>query len=89
MSDVQLLRSIIRGLTKMSYSRFCADSDVYVFYSVNNEYICCGCQLRLIGGLQTPTFSTPASIVLHMQEHVDAGHKVPEYLLHKETFERD
>jgi len=81
MSDVQLLRSIIQGLTKMSYSRFGADSDVYVFYSVNNQYACCGCSLKC-----EKLFPTPTDITAHMQEHVDAGHKVPEYLLHKETF---
>lgn len=60
----------------MSYARFSANSDVYVYPDVGGYVACCGC---ILGGQWD--YHSPEAIVTHMQEHVNAGHKVPADLL--------
>lgn len=65
----------------MSYVRFSADSDVYVFAHVNGFIQCCGCRLG-----DEWDFDSPEGIVEHLKQHVAAGHKVPADLLDPEVF---
>lgn len=64
----------------MSYARFGYDSDIYVYQSASetDDWVCCGCHLS------TPTlasqhFSTRQDLLLHLHDHIAAGHKVPPY----------
>lgn len=59
----------------MSYARF-TDGDVYVYAAVGGYVSCCGC---LLGDKWD--FHSPEEIVAHLREHVEAGHKVHDYLL--------
>jgi hypothetical protein len=68
----------------MSYARFGADgSDVYVFMAIGDDdhpggwLECCWCDLT---DRQTFSFRafTTATMVQHLQEHIDAGGHVPE-----------
>lgn len=60
----------------MSYARFDANSDVYVYLSGNLDgpvYHCCACELR------PGCFDAPERqrMVEHLRAHIHAGHKVP------------
>lgn len=66
----------------MSYARFGKNSDVYVYDDVNGYIACCGCIL----GDKWDFHSVP-EIIAHMEEHIAAGHTVPEYLTDKDTYE--
>lgn len=65
----------------MSYARFSEDSDVYVFLHVAGGLTCCGCSLQKQG--VDPAFARTESMLHHLREHQQAGHKVP-----RRTFER-
>lgn len=65
----------------MSFARFSAESDVYVFHSVGDFLDCCGCQLGTGGA-----FYSVADLIAHLREHVAAGHMVPEHLFDPETY---
>lgn len=65
----------------MSYARFGASSDVYVYDDAGGYIACCGCILG-----NEWDFHSVDEIVTHMQEHVDAGHKVNPSLLDPDTF---
>lgn len=66
----------------MSFARFGPDSDVYVYSDVGGYIACCGCILR-----DKWDYHSIAELVAHMQKHVDAGNKVPDYLLDPATYE--
>ena len=66
----------------MSYARFGAQSDVYVYAHYLGHVECCGC---LLG--DTWDFHTAADIVTHLRAHVDAGHTVPADLLDEGTYD--
>lgn len=66
----------------MSFARFSAESNVYVYSDVGGYVCCCGC---LLGSKWD--FHSPAEVVAHLREHVAAGHKVPERLLSEDLYE--
>lgn len=55
----------------MSYCRYSEESDVYVYYSTNDTFVCCGC-------FRTEDIYT---MIKHLETHIIAGDKVPEYAL--------
>ncbi len=58
----------------MSYARFGEnDSDVYV-YSNGSSFVCCGCLLAD----ESQYLRSRAAVVEHLNEHVIAGHVVPQ-----------
>lgn len=61
----------------MSYARWGADSDVYVFVSVYGGIECCGCKM----GDGSPIFDTSREILDHLEEHRNKQHLVPDYLI--------
>lgn len=65
----------------MSYARFGNSSDVYVFAHVNGYIACCGCLLD-----DKDDYHSPEEIVTHLQEHVTAGHQVPDHLLNPSLY---
>lgn len=56
----------------MSYARFSATSDVYVFFNNGGYFECCGCRLK------KPDLMTMVAeeMAVHLVEHRRAGHKV-------------
>ena len=67
----------------MSYSRWSKDCDIYSFYNVDNKIECCGCILED----HTVEFDTVEEFIEHLREHKKAGHKVPDHLFDKKTYE--
>lgn len=61
----------------MSYARFSDDSSVYVFLAVNGHLECCACLFAGGFGGGYCAYSTQAMLD-HLQEHIDAGHDVPD-----------
>lgn len=61
----------------MSYARFGSDSNVYVFQSCDLELVCYGCQLDS----KDPRFTTARTALDHLEKHIEAGHKVPDYTI--------
>lgn len=59
----------------MSYCRFSKDSDVYMYAHYQGGIDCCAC--RLEG--RSVRLSDVVDALEHLQQHVDAGHKVPSY----------
>lgn len=61
----------------MSYARFGEESDVYVYASTSG-FSCCGCSL-------TPTydFVSRTALLLHLQQHIAHGDRVPGYALNR------
>jgi len=72
----------------MSYARFGPNSDVYVYASGDNVFTCCGCKLVAPDTGQTWEHGGKA-ILSHLQEHIAAGHKVPEYCIKALKLELD
>ena len=64
----------------MSICRFGNHSDVYAFYSINNKIVCCGC--RINNGDQWDC-EEDHEMEQHLQDHIAAGHRVPEYALER------
>lgn len=60
----------------MSYARFGVDSDVYVFLASDHVLECGGCALAGKGG--RTVFKSTAEIVVHLQQHREAGGRVPD-----------
>lgn len=64
----------------MSWCRWDAGSDVYVYESVKGGFICCACRLYLL--LEEPerdyTCDTAEGMVEHLRAHQKAGDQVPE-----------
>ncbi len=60
----------------MSYCRFSDHSDVYVYGSPDRRYTCCVCSLSKIWG-----HATAADMMTHLEEHIAAGHQVPQYAI--------
>jgi hypothetical protein len=74
----------------MSYARFSPDSDVYVYMSGDGVFTCCGCKLKDYD--LNPMWDYGGSRILdHLQEHIEAGHKVPQYCIEaiKEELEQE
>jgi hypothetical protein len=61
----------------VSYARWSADSDVYVFENVGGWIECCGCCLVVVRHFQADTAEAMAE---HLGQHRAAGHKVPDGL---------
>lgn len=58
----------------MSYARFDPTSDVYVYESVSlGRFVCFACWLDRRPG--TRSFKTRTEMVVHLREHLAAGHK--------------
>jgi len=69
----------------MSYARWSETSDVYVYAHYMGHVECCGCLLDD----SNRAFGSAEEVVAHMQEHVEAGHKVPPHLLEARTYDAD
>ncbi len=68
----------------MAFARFGAHSDVYVYASVSGGYTCCGCSLfdpKDPDSKFSKSFNTPEDMIEHLEEHIRAGDRVPEYAL--------
>lgn len=63
----------------MSYARFAADSDVYVFFNCDGYYECCACRIAWDEHKLSPWVETAEEMLAHMAEHIEKGHKVPDY----------
>ena len=68
----------------MSYSRLSDDCDVYIFLSNykskehgGDRLACCGCALED----RCTYFRYGTDMLEHLQKHIDAGHKVPDYVI--------
>lgn len=68
----------------MSFARFSDTSDVYVFAHYQGFVQCCGCLL----GDDWDHYDCE-SLIAHLQEHVEAGHKVPVVLLDPTFYDDD
>jgi len=66
----------------MSYARWSALSNVYVFAHVDGFVDCCGCNLPGHDG----RLNSAPEVVAHMQAHLDAGDKVPPHLLDESLY---
>lgn len=69
----------------MAYARFGKDSDVYVYLSITDKYVCCSCALQedatVYDGYRLwpdTNMDTPEQVIEHLREHVGAGHRVPD-----------
>ena len=57
----------------MSYSRFSAESDVYVYPGAAG-LVCCACRLQ--AEVKDFTTMTRTGMIHHLREHATRGHKV-------------
>jgi len=74
----------------MSFARFSANCDVYVFPTgpPPNNYCCMGCSLLPAGGPEDTFTETALEMIAHLDEHRAAGDKLPEAVfvrLHRST----
>ena len=79
----------------MSYSRFGEDSDVYIYLDVDGSIHCCGCPLEPTHGgnpnlgMQDIKFHGTKQLwkysdaIEHVKEHLNAGHRVPDYVIER------
>lgn len=58
----------------------CPGSDVYLYRSVYGGVECCGCLLA--EDVISQTFNTADELMVHLGEHVKAGHHVPAWDFH-------
>lgn len=63
----------------MSYCRFGKDSDVYLYKHVDGGWTCCECELE--APIHSVSLPTAPQVAHHLEQHVAAGHKVPQYAL--------
>jgi len=56
-------------------------SEVYIIYNSGNHLECVGCSLR--DGLDSffCDEDKPSEMVAHLKEHIDAGHRVPSWVI--------
>lgn len=73
----------------MSYARFGADSDVYLFAHVAGFVQCCGCSLRPSADDPAANLHTSGAVVEHLRAHVAAGHRVDEGLINPARYPDD
>ena len=61
----------------MAYCRF-SDGDVYLYHSNTGGIVCCHCRLKEdpFSG-DDPIFSRRKEVLVHIDEHRKAGHRVP------------
>lgn len=79
-------------MRNMSIANFGEDSDVFVYRTFSGHHACASCKLNPIhdyerGGVEHISFGsvymdTKTDLLLHLQEHVSAGHKVPGEVLY-------
>lgn len=71
----------------MSYCRFSAASDVYMFPSLPRgggkqcEIVCCRCKLD--SRHHDQRFVTAKAAMIHVGDHIEAGHKVPTHVMER------
>lgn len=67
----------------MSYCRWEArDSDCYIFFNSDGFYECMLCKLgRDTSGYLNHWLDTAQEMLAHMEKHVAAGHRVPDYAI--------
>lgn len=58
----------------MSYCRWDTDSDIYLYHSIDNQYVCCGCKL-IDKGFACNDIPT---MLKHLDAHRAADHDVPQ-----------
>lgn len=66
----------------MSYCRWGADSDLYIYES-GGGFVCCSCALDV----RSVTVDSEKAMADHVRLHVAADHRVPEHLI--EDLERE
>lgn len=59
----------------MSYCRWGADSELYVYMSVNGSLCCTGCPLN---GYDSYYADNTPEFLTHLKEHREAGHVFPD-----------
>jgi len=64
----------------MSYCRFWSTSDIYLYRSVGGGIECCGCLFR-DESRDCTNLSTFDEAIAHVQEHIDAGHRVEAHVI--------
>ena len=69
----------------MAFARFGHDSDVYVYASTDGGVECCGCHLH--GERSFPSFFDADSLLAHLNDHIEAGHRVPVEILDPDLYE--
>jgi len=76
----------------MAYSRF-FDSDIYIYSHVNGYIECCACWLneKLETGLfgLSEKIDNDQTLENHINEHILAGHNIPEGLLEEILSDND
>jgi hypothetical protein len=60
----------------VSYCRFGPESDVYVYESCSGGWECCFCGIG-----PSANFPSRTQMLDHLDQHVKAGHKVPDYAI--------
>lgn len=74
----------------MSYARWGAGSDVYVFAHYLGWVECCGCSLSYSDvheEFDSIHLHSREEVVEHMAEHQQAGHNIPTHLLDPYTYD--
>lgn len=69
--------------TEMSYARFSDQSDVYIYRS-GDVWICNGCKLKKRYDSEHTNLT---SLKQHINEHTEAGHRIPYYTLERIDYE--
>lgn len=62
----------------MAYCRF-GDASVYIYPDCNGLLACCGCSMK--PARADWYYHSTADMVKHLQEHIAAGHFVPDYVI--------
>ena len=66
----------------MSYCRMYEDSDVYIYRHINGYIKCCSCKFEGLDGLTSYVIlDTYEEAIEHLEKHIQAGHKVPDYAM--------
>ena len=85
----------------MSYARFSAESDIYLFAHAGGFVQCCGCPLApykeaysaffkmMVPDLGMVDLHSPEEVVAHLEDHREAGHNFPLDLLDPGTYTDD
>ena len=80
----------------MSIVRWGSDgSDLYIYQTIGTEIVCCGCLLMaeepFSDGIGRLSFTCDSfdKMISHVQEHINAGHTVPDYVIPELERRRD
>jgi hypothetical protein len=62
----------------MSFCRWDADCNLYIFENMESQYECCAC---IANGGNTWECGTREEMIKHVREHIRLGHKVPDWVI--------